>query len=327
MPTNLPPHYFDAEKRYREAKTAPEKIAALEEMLAIMPKHKGTDHLKADLRRRIAKLMQSGGKKAAAQRAAMTVQKEGAAQVPVIGTPNSGKSQLVDVLTNASPTVAEYPFATYTIVPGMMEYENIQIQLLDTPPLVAGSTLALLPPNLVRADALLIVIDLSEDPLLQMETIASELAGMRIGIGKTPDESDEEEIIRHNKKAMIIGNKIDINVAVENFEVLEELYRDDFPILAISAARGTGLEDLKLAIFRLLEIIRVYTKTPGQKPDMDDPIVLPMGSTLADAATEVHKDFAANLKFARIWGSGKHDGVMAKRDHILQDGDIIELHM
>ena len=327
MPTNLPPHYFDAEKRYREAKTAPEKIAALEEMLAIMPKHKGTDHLKADLRRRIAKLMQSGGKKAAAQRAAMTVQKEGAAQVPVIGTPNSGKSQLVDVLTNASPTVAEYPFATYTIVPGMMEYENIQIQLLDTPPLVSGSTLALLPPNLVRADALLIVIDLSEDPLLQMETIASELAGMRIGIGKTPDESDEEEIIRHSKKAMIIGNKIDLEEATENFEVLEELYRDDFPILAISAARGTALEDLKLAIFRLLEIIRVYTKTPGQKPDMDDPIVLPIGSTLADAATEVHKDFAANLKFARIWGSGKHDGVMAKRDHILQDGDIIELHM
>jgi ribosome-interacting GTPase 1 len=326
MPTNLPPDYFDAEKRYREAKSAPDKIAALEEMLAIMPKHKGTDHLKADLRRRIAKLMQSGGKKAAAQRAAMTVQKEGAAQVPVIGTPNSGKSSIVNALTNASPTVAEYPFATHTIIPGMMEYENIQIQLLDTPPLVSGSTLALLPPNLVRADALLVVIDLSGDPLLQVETITSELTGMRIGIGRTAGESNDEEIIRHSKKALIIGNKIDIEGAVENYELME-LYRDDFPVLAVSAARGTGLEDLKLAIFRLLEVIRVYTKTPGQKPDMNDPIVLPMGSTLADAATEVHKDFAANLKFARIWGSGKHDGVMAKRDHILQDGDIIELHL
>ncbi|UCD09698.1 MAG: 50S ribosome-binding GTPase [Dehalococcoidales bacterium] len=327
MPTNLPPHYFDAEKRYREAKTAPDKIAALEEMLAIMPKHKGTDHLKADLRRRIAKLMQSGGKKAAAQRAAMTVQKEGAAQVPVIGTPNSGKSQLVDVLTNASPTVAEYPFATYTIVPGMMEYENIQIQLLDTPPLVSGSTLALLPPNLVRADALLIVVDLSEDPLSQIEAVTYELGGMRIGIGKSASENDEEELIRHKKKAMIIGNKIDIEGSVENYQVLEELYHEDFPIHAISASRGTGLEELKFSIFQLLEIIRVYTKTPGQKPDMDDPIVLPIGSTLSDAAIEVHKDFAANLKFARIWGSGKHDGVMAKRDHVLQDGDIIELHM
>ena len=327
MPTNLPPHYFDAEKRYREAKTAPDKIAALEEMLAIMPKHKGTDHLKADLRRRIAKLMQSGGKKAAAQRAAMTVQKEGAAQVPVIGTPNSGKSSIVNALTNASPTVADYPFATYTILPGMMEYENIQIQLLDTPPLVPGSTLALLPPNLVRADALLIIIDLSEDPLSQMEAVTSELEGMRIGIGEIPEVTSEDEFIRHSKKALIVGNKIDVEEANENYEVLEELYRDDFPILAISAARGTGLEELKLAIFKLLEIIRVYTKTPGQKPDMDDPIILSTGSTLADAATEVHKDFTANLKFARIWGSGKHDGVMAKRDHVLQDGDIIELHM
>ncbi len=327
MPTNLPPHYFDAEKRYREAKTAPDKIAALEEMLAIMPKHKGTDHLKADLRRKIAKLIQSGGKKAAIQRAAMTVQKEGAAQVPVIGTPNSGKSSIVNALTNAAPAIAEYPFSTYTIIPGMMEYENIQIQLLDTPPLVSGSTLTLLPPNLVRADALLIVIDLSEDPLKQMETITSELAIMRIGIGKPGPENDEEDIIRHTKKALIIGNKIDIEGASKNYEVMEELYRDDFPVLAISAARGTGLEDLKQAIFQLLEIIRVYTKTPGQKPDMNDPIVLPIGSTLANAATEVHKDFAANLKFARIWGSGKHDGVMAKREHVLQDGDIIELHM
>jgi ribosome-interacting GTPase 1 len=209
----------------------------------------------------------------------------------------------------------------------MMEFENIQIQLLDTPPLVPGSTLTLLPPNLVRADALLIVIDLSEDPLSQMDTITSELAGMRIGIGESESENDEESIIRHSKKALIIGNKKDIEGAAENYEVLEELYQDTFPILSISAARGTGLEDLKLSIFQLLEIIRVYTKTPGQKPDMDDPIVLPMGSTLADAATEVHKDFAANLKFARIWGSGKHDGVMAKRDHVLQDGDIIELHM
>ena len=211
----------------------------------------------------------------------------------------------------------------------MMEYENIQIQLLDTPPLVSGSTLALLPPNLVRADALLIAINLAEDPLLQMETITSELTGMRIGIGKAQveNETDEEEIIRHNKKALIIGTKIDIDGAVENYQVLEELYHDNFPVLAISVVKGTGLEDLKLAIFNLLEIIRVYTKTPGQKPDVDDPIVLPMGSTLSDAAIEVHKDFAANLKFARIWGSGKHDGVMAKRDHVLQDGDIIELHM
>ena len=128
MPANLPPQYFEAEKNFRAAKTTPEKIAALEEMLAIMPKHKGTDHLRAKLRQRIAKLTQAAEKKSATQRASMVIEKEGAAQVAVIGMPNSGKSQLVASTTNAATTVAEYPFTTHTAIPGMMEFENIKIK-------------------------------------------------------------------------------------------------------------------------------------------------------------------------------------------------------
>ena len=325
MPTNLPPHYFDAEQRYREAKTAPEKIAALEEMLAIMPKHKGTDHLKADLRRRIARLSQ-GDRKAATQRASMVVQKEGAAQILVIGLPNAGKSQLVASLTNASPVVAEYPFTTQTSVPGMMEFENIKIQLVDTPPLVNASNQLWISANMVRADALLIVIDLAEDPLSQMESINDELAGMRTAIGRQP-ATEEESSPKYVKKAIVAANKIDLAEAREHFEALKELMRNEIPVTGVSALRGTGLEELRLKIFEMLDIIRVYTKTPGQQPDLEDPIVLERGSTLEDAATEVHKDFGAKLKFARVWGSGKHDGVKVKRDHILQDGDIIELHV
>ncbi|MFC2012027.1 GTPase [Chloroflexota bacterium] len=326
MPANLTPQYFEAENRFRQAKTTPEKIAALEEMLAVMPKHKGTDHLKADLRRRIAKLTQSTDKKAATQRASMIVQKEGAAQVLVIGPPNTGKSQLVASLTNASPTVADYPFTTHTTTPGMMEFENIQIQMVDTPPLVTDSAQPLLPPNLIRADALLAVIDLSTDPLVQMETITAVLRNTRIGIG-SPKADEEEGSIIYHKKILVIGNKIDLDGAGENFKTLTELYQDELPVIAVSARNGTGLEALRLKIFQLLDIIRVYTKTPGQKPDLNDPIVLQRGSTTEVAATEVHKDFSARLKFARVWGSGKHDGVMVRRDHILQDGDIIELHM
>ena len=326
MPTNLPPQYFEAENRFRQAKTAPEKIAALEEMLAIMPKHKGTDHLKADLRRRIAKLSQSVDKKTATQRASMVIQKEGAAQVLVIGLPNAGKSQLVTTLTNASPTVADYPFTTHTAIPGMMEFENIQIQLIDTPPLITSSTQPWLPPNLIRADALLVVVDLSDDPLAQMETITAELGRMRIGIGAGQAEEEQSATLRH-KKTLIIGNKIDLYEAPANYRLLQELYQDELPVIAISAKKGIGLEELKLRIFQMLDIIRVYTKTPGQKPDLNDPIVLERGSTLEDAAAEVHKDFQAKLKYARVWGSGKHDGIMVKRDHILQDGDIIELHV
>ncbi|MFC2072452.1 GTPase [Chloroflexota bacterium] len=326
MPANLPPQYFEAEKTFRAAKTTPEKIAALEEMLAIMPKHKGTDHLRAELRRRIAKLTQASDKKAATQRASMVILKEGAAQIAVVGHPNVGKSQLVSSITNASPTVAEYPFTTHTATPGMMEFENIQIQLIDTPPLVAQSTEFWLPPTLMRADALLVIVDLSNDPLAQIEAITAELGKMRIGIIDTKTEDDENGILRR-KKALLIGNKIDMIQANQNYTALQNKYKDQLPMVTISAKKGIGLKELKLKIYQMLDIIRVYTKTPGQKPDFNDPIILERGSTLEDAATAVHKDFRAKLKYARVWGSGKHDGVMVKRDHVLQDGDIIELHV
>ncbi len=326
MPANLPPQYFDAEKNFRSAKNPAEKITALEEMLAIMPKHKGTDHLRGELRRRIAKLTQVSEKKLATQRATMVIEKEGAAQVAVIGMPNSGKSQIVSSITNASPTVAEYPFATHTATPGMMEFENIQIQLIDTPPLASQPVDFWLPPMLRRADTLLVVVDLSDAPLTQIETIASQLESMRIGIGEKKAE-DEPGRVLTRKKALIIGNKIDLDNASENYATLHNKYKQQFPFIAISAREGVGLEELKLKIYQMLDIIRVYTKAPGEKPDFTDPIILDRGSTLEDAAASVHKDFRAKLKYARLWGSGKHDGIMVKRDHILQDGDIIELHV
>jgi len=323
MPANLPPQYFEAEKNFRAAKSPLEKIAALEEMLAIMPKHKGTDHLRAELRGRIAKLTQEAEKKTGVKRASMLIEKEGAAQVAVIGLPNAGKSQLVSSVTNASPTVAEYPFTTYNATPGMMEFENIQIQLIDTPPLVPQSIEWWLPHMLRRADALLITVDLVNNALNQIEAITAQLEKMRIGIGirKT------EEVILSQQKALIIGNKIDLEDAKRNFQALQNKYGEQLPVIAVSAKEGIGLEELKLKIYQMLNIIRVYTKAPGQKPEFTDPIILKNGSTLADAAASVHKDFAANLKYARIWGSGKHDGIMAKRNHVLHDGDIIELHL
>ncbi|MFC1928150.1 GTPase [Chloroflexota bacterium] len=326
MPANLPPQYFEAEKDLRAAKTALEKIAALEEMLAIMPKHKGTDHLRAELRAKIAKLTQASDKKAATQRASMVILKEGAAQVVVIGPPNVGKSQLIASVTNASPAVAEYPFTTKAATPGMMEFENIQVQLIDTPSLVAHSTESWLVPILIRADALLVVVDLSDDPLVQIEGVITELENMRIGIIDRKTGDEPSAILRH-KKALVIANKIDLDEAHHKYAALHNKYRDQLPIVAISAQKGIGLEELRLKIYQMLDIIRVYTKTPGQKPDFSAPLILEWGSTLEDAAAEVHKDFRARLKFARVWGSGKHDGVMVKRGHILQDGDIIELHV
>ncbi|MAG15211.1 MAG: GTP-binding protein HSR1 [Dehalococcoidales bacterium] len=324
MPANLPPQYFEAEKNFRTAKSPTEKIVAIEEMLAIMPKHKGTDHLRAELRSRIAKLSQQATKKTGAQRTSMVIEREGAAQMAVIGLPNTGKSQLIASITNASPAVADYPFTTYTASPGMMAFENIQIQLVDTPSLMPQSIEWWLPPMLRRADALLVMVDLLDEPVLQLAEVIGQLAKMRIDIGVGQVEA---EVVLIRQKTLIIGNKLNQAGAGESYAVLKNEYGRQLPMMAVSAREGTNLEELRRKVFQVLDIIRVYTKAPGQKPDHGDPIILTQGSTLADAAEAVHKDFRARLKYARVWGSGKHDGIMIKRDHVLQDGDVIELHM
>ncbi len=313
MPANLPPQYYEAEKKFRLAKDTMDKVAILEEMLAIMPKHKGTDHLKAELRQRIAKLSRSVDKKSATQHASMRIQKEGAAQVVVVGLPNTGKSQLISNLTSATPTVAEYPFTTTSATPGMMEFENIKIQLIDTPPLAPQTIEPWFRHLLIRCDAILIIIDLSNAPLAGLEGAIARLSDMGIQSGQ--------------KKTLIIGNKLDLEGANESLISLREKCKEQFPVIAISAKVGTGLEALKREIYQLLDIIRVYTKAPGQKPDYDDPIILTRGSTLEDAAAGIRKDFRTRMKYARVWGSGKHDGIMASRTHILLDGDVIELHL
>ena len=325
MPANLPPQYFEAEKRFRAAKSPVEKMVTLEEMLAIMPKHKGTDHLRAELRSRMAKLSQMAAKKAGAQRASMAIDKEGAAQLGVTGLPNSGKSHLVAAITNASPTVAEYPFTTHSATPGMMAFENIKIQLIDTPPLPPQPSQWWLPPMFRQTDALLVMVDLNDRPLVQLETSIAELGKMRIVISRA--KAEEEPWTIWQKKALIIGNKTDLDENNRSYQALLNKYKGQLPVAAISAKDGTGLEELRLKIYQMLDIIRVYTKAPGKKAELTEPVILSRGSTLHDAATSVHKDFGQKLKYARIWGSGKHEGIMAKRDHVLQDGDVIELHL
>jgi ribosome-interacting GTPase 1 len=283
--------------------------------------------MQADLRTRLATLTRSLDAKSATRRLSMTIEKVGAGQVAVIGLPNTGKSQIVASMTNATPTVAAYPFTTQTAAPGMMTFENVQIQLVDTPPLSDHPPEWWLVNIIRRADALLIVVDLSQDPVVQTEKVIAKLKEKRIGLGQSPDETagDKDAPVMY-KKAIIVGNKADLDEGGRNFQALNNHYSAHLPVVAISAL-GIGFDELKREIFRILDIIRVYTKEPGGKPDMTDPMVLKRGSTLEMAAAAIHKSFAQRMKYARIWGSGKFDGVMVKRDHVLQDGDIIELHL
>jgi ribosome-interacting GTPase 1 len=326
MPANLTPQYLEAEKNFRMAKTTQEKIACLEEMLAVMPKHKGTDHLRADLRTKIANLTKSIDKKAATSHSTTKIEKAGAAQVAVIGPPNTGKSQIVASITNAKPVVAAYPYTTQTATSGMMHYENVQIQLVDTPPLGEQPPEWWLLNIMRRADVLLIVVDLSQDALAQTDALVAVLNEKNIGLGKAKELENDAESPVNYKKALIVGNKADLDPGGNNFRALQSRYGDKLPTIAITATSGR-LDELKKQIFLMLDVIRVYTKTPGAKPDMTDPIILERGSTLEMAAISIHKSFAQRMKYARIWGSGKFDGVMVKRDHVLQDGDIIELHL
>ena len=182
MPTNLPPEYFDVEKRYRTARTPAEKLAFIEEMLTIIPKHKGTDKLRADLRRRVSKLKSAAEtkKSIAKHESAYHINKEGAGQVVIVGATNVGKSALVAALTNAAPEVADFPHTTWKPTPGMMPIENIQVQLIDTPPLSKEYVDREMMDLIRRCDLVLLMVDLQTDPLQQFEETVALLEEHRI---------------------------------------------------------------------------------------------------------------------------------------------------
>ncbi|NWF78275.1 MAG: 50S ribosome-binding GTPase [Chloroflexi bacterium] len=325
MPANLPPQYFEAEKRYRAAREPEEKIAALEEMLAIMPHHKGTDKLHAVLRQRIAKFSQEAERKfATARRAGFYIKREGAGQVMLVGLANTGKSQLLAAVTEAIPEIAEYPFTTKTLIPGMMKFEDVQIQLVDTPPIGHKEVKVLLANTLRNADLIAIVIDLSREPISQVESTLQWLREARI---EPLDGNTQITPGSYPRRMLLVGNKNDLAGSNENWERLRSQYAHLFPLVSISAREGRGLEEFKRAVYQGLNIIRVYTKTPGSKADLTDPMILKKGSTVGEAAESLHKDFYQNLKYAVVWGSGKYDGQRVSKGHILQDGDIVEFHI
>ena len=328
MPANLTPQYLDAELKFKQAKTTPEKIKALEVMMAVIPKHKGTERLRGQLKSRMAKLKEELQRRPAVGKAeqAYNIKREGAAQVVLLGLPNSGKSSLLSRITHASSEVADYPFTTQKPIPGMMTFENLQIQLVDTPP-VQMDHIEPGFPNLIRsADGLLFLVDLTEDPIFQMEILLEELNRMKIRVaGKGPGSFLEAGWI--SLRALLVGNKCEAKNAMEAYRRFENHFREAFPILPISVEGGLNLDELRKEIYQILNILRVYTKTPGKEADRMEPVILKKGSTVEEVALSVHKDFVAKLRYAKVWGSGKFDGQRVKRNYVVNEGDVIELHL
>lgn len=334
MPANLPPEYFDAEKKFKQASTPAEKIIALEDLIATVPKHKGTDKLRADLRRRLSQLRKDAIKKKKGGRVDLyTVPKEGAAQVALVGFPNSGKSSLLASLTNATPVIAEYPISTLMPLPGMMPFEDVQIQLIDLPPIGNEATDGWVSGILRYADALIIVVDLSDDPEIQAELIINQLELWNIhiisksAIRSASGGSKSETRAGVTKRAIIVANKRDLHDSEDTFLRLIKKFEDIYSCITVSALEKENIEELRRAVFDLSGVIRVYSKPPGKEPDLSTPFTIPLGSTLLDLASSIHKEFTSNLKFARIWGSARFDGQRVEKNHVLKDKDIVEIHI
>jgi hypothetical protein len=325
MPANLTPEYRNADEVFRQAKTDEDRLLALEEMLSTIPKHKGTEKMQADIKHRIAKIKlakeQKGGKKGFSYH----IPTEGSGQVALVGGVNVGKSQLLKSLTHAEPEIGPWPFTTSIPLPGMMAFEDIQIQLVDLPPFSPEHTEHWVPEMVRSANVVLLVTDLTEASLQDIDFVMDRLDQVKLKLVREIDPSQPFNIVQ--KRTLLVCNKLDGPDALGNFEVLKELYGGRFDLISVSALEGTNLDALRRAVFDLLRIMRIYPKQPGKPVDRSTPFTIPIGSTLLEFAQVVHKDFL-NLKFARLWGTGaKFDGQTINREQVLHDRDIVELHL
>jgi len=330
MPANLTPTYLKAEEEYRRATSLEEELKCLQVMLQEIPKHKGTDHLQADLKSKIAKakkelqVEKSSGKKSRGVR----VPRQGAGTVVVLGGPNAGKSQLLRSLTHATPEVAPYPFTTKLPIPGMMPWEDVTVQLIDTPPITADYLESFMHGLVRAADLALLLVDVGDDDGVEkLQEVLDKLSQTKTRLARS-SSLDENDVGLSYTRTFLVPTKIDLPDWQERLALLHELIELDFLEYPVSAQENLGLGPLREAIFQSLDVVRVYSKLPSAKqPDLDRPFTLRRGSTLVELAAQVHKDFVDNLKFARVWGAAVHDGTVVKGDYVLHDKDIVELHV
>jgi len=330
VPANLTPQYQKAEEEYRRAQTAQEQAECLERMLRLIPKHKGTEKLQADLKTRLkdAKAEFAAETQAPKKGHSYKIPAQGAGQVILLGGPNSGKSRIVAELTNAEPLVADYPFTTHEPFPGMMPWEDVTVQLVDTPPITSSHIEPYLTSMVRSADAVLLVMNGSSDDA--PEETAAVVAQLRDRKTLLADRTgfDEEDFSVVRIKTMLVVTRSDDPECDTRLELLAELLGADcrFQTFKVDFDHAESREALRNAIYEFMDVIRVYTKAPGKPADYQAPYTIPCGGTVADLATKVHRELAEQFKFAKVWGTSVHDGQSVGREHELHDKDLVELH-
>jgi ribosome-interacting GTPase 1 len=334
MPANLTQQYKKAEDNYRRAETLEEELRWLQVMLAEMPKHKGTDHLQAKLKTQISQVkkniesQKSRGNSSGGSTRSFRVPRQGAGTAVIIGGPNAGKSQLLATLTRATPEIAPYPFTTKLPQPGMMAWEDVFVQLIDTPPITSDFLEPYIVGMLRSADLALLMINLNDDSgMEQAKEVLDKLQTTKTRLA-AESSLDEEDVGLAFTRTYVLANKIDDPEALERLELFHEICPLPFREFKISANNHSTLEELRNEIYKSLDVIRIYTKDPRKKePDRDKPFTLSRGENLVALAELIHKDYAKNLKFGKVWGSAVHDGTVVKGDYILNDLDVVELHI
>lgn len=288
MPANLSPEFRAAEAEFRKAREPRDRLHWLREMLRTIPKHKGTDHLQAELKTRIKQLTEglAGPKKGGAHGGPLTaIRPQGAAQVALIGPPNAGKSALHAALTGSHVQSGPYPFITRYPQSGMLPFEDTLFQLLDLPAIHADHPVPWIGGTLQQGDACLLALDLSDpDCVDQMRGLHEELGRRRIYLssrwpgsvspGNVPEEEhpSPDDPFALVLPTLMLATKADLipNLADELL-VFKTLTGLEYPVVPVSVVTGLGLDKIGPWLFRELAIVRVYTKALGRAPTRTDP--------------------------------------------------------
>jgi ribosome-interacting GTPase 1 len=328
MAANLTPQYLKVQEAYRRAQTPQEQLECLEKMFELMPKHKASEKLQADLKTRMKQTREElqVEKSAPKKGKSYNFPRQGAGQIVIIGAPNAGKSRVLKELTHAQPEVAPYPFTTREPMPGMMPWEDVVVQLIDTPPITKSIFEPYLSSLVRTADAVLLCFDGSSDDAPE-ETldVFQHFTERKTQLAKDSGFAEDDYSIVRVKTLLVVTRGDDPGCS-DRLDFFHEMISNRPDELRVELDRPESVAELRDRVYQMLNLLRAYTKAPGKPADYSSPFTLPEGATVEDLAAKVHQDIAAKLTHARIWGSGLHDGQTVGREHVLHDRDLVELH-